>query len=112
MSRGLSSSLGSRLSRSLCGLICCSRQNEASFEISERTLASSPAEPDATSADRKTLHSFDCPLCVGFLDELHESAMLARGYFDLRDSEHPAINTDRLGCTYVMDVAKGSKEGP
>lgn len=48
-------------------------------------LAASPAEADATTANRKPLHALDCPLGVLFADELDEAAALTGRDLGVRD---------------------------
>lgn len=54
----------------------------------ERTLAPSPTQSDPAATDWESLHPLDSSFGIGLSNELHETAVLADGYFDLRIFRH------------------------
>ena len=76
------------------------------------TLATSPAQPNSATTNRKALHFLYRALGIGFPDELYEAAVLANRDLDLCQSEELVGSRRMLVCTYVVNIPEWRKEGP
>jgi hypothetical protein len=83
----------------------------ACYSTRGRTLTSTPAQPNSTPPNRKTLHLLDSPLCISLSNKLNKATMFADGHLHLYKYRYISVPPmAKKRSPHVVNLAERSKE--